>query len=86
MAPRKRGAAEMEAAAAVPVPAVPSLLTRLRNMWELANLMQFIYLFGDICKIDKDLDIDVSLRNASVHQPRAGPLTYRAHRIWKRNA
>lgn len=33
---------------------------RLRNMWEFASLMQYIYLFGSVVKIDNDLDIEVS--------------------------
>ncbi|KAF2770846.1 hypothetical protein EJ03DRAFT_373421 [Teratosphaeria nubilosa] len=32
-------------------------LTRLRNMWEFASLMQYIFLFGHVVKIDDDLDI-----------------------------
>ena len=34
-------------------------LTKLRNMWEFASLMQYIYLFGHAVKIDNDLDIEV---------------------------
>ena len=37
----------------------PSLLTKLRNTWEFANLMQYIYIFGKAVKIDEDLDIEV---------------------------
>ncbi|KAH9835074.1 PHD-finger [Teratosphaeria destructans] len=33
-------------------------LTRLRNMWEFAALMQYIFLFGHVVKIDDDLDIE----------------------------
>lgn len=33
---------------------------KLRSMWEFANLMQYIYLFGSVVKIDNDFDIDVS--------------------------
>lgn len=46
-----------------PVAAVPAeqqaILTRLRNMWEFASLMQYIFLFGHVVKIDEDLDIEV---------------------------
>ena len=35
------------------------ILSRLRNMWEFASLMQYIYLFGQAVKIDDDLDIEV---------------------------
>ncbi|KAI9686032.1 MAG: hypothetical protein M1822_004015 [Bathelium mastoideum] len=37
---------------------VPENLRRLRNMWEFASLMQYLYLFGKAVKIDDDLDID----------------------------
>lgn len=37
----------------------PSMLHRLRNMWQFANLAQYISLFGDAIKIDKDFDIEV---------------------------
>ncbi|MCJ1240186.1 hypothetical protein MMC14_008186 [Varicellaria rhodocarpa] len=44
MVSRKRGRAEMESS---PQPIQePGLLTRLRNMWEFANLMQYIFIFG----------------------------------------
>ncbi|KAK0307709.1 hypothetical protein LTR82_015849 [Friedmanniomyces endolithicus] len=33
-------------------------LQRLRNMWEFASLMQYIYLFGHIVKIDENMDIE----------------------------
>ena len=36
-------------------------LQRLRNMWEFASLMQYIFLFGHIVKIDEDLDIEVCI-------------------------
>jgi hypothetical protein len=36
-----------------------TLLQKLRNMWQFASLMQFIYIFGDALKIDRDFDIDV---------------------------
>jgi hypothetical protein len=34
-------------------------LQKLRNMWEFASLMQYIFLFGHVVKIDDDLDIEV---------------------------
>lgn len=37
----------------------PGLLERLRNCWEFANLMQYIYTFGKVVKIDEDFDIEV---------------------------
>ena len=56
MASRKRGRAEMEA---VEPTKAPSLLSQLRNMWEFANIMQFIFIFGKALKIDEDFDIEV---------------------------
>lgn len=35
------------------------ILTKLRNMWEFASLMQYIYLFGDVVKIRDDIEIEV---------------------------
>ncbi|KAL2269871.1 hypothetical protein VTJ83DRAFT_2055 [Remersonia thermophila] len=39
-------------------PAQPSILQRIRNMWQFANLYQFIILFGKALKIDDNLDIE----------------------------
>lgn len=36
-----------------------SMLTKLRNMWEFANLMQYIFIFGRAVKIDEDFTIEV---------------------------
>lgn len=55
-ASRKRGRQEMEAAEA---PKEPGLLERIRNMWEFANLVQWIFIFGRVVKIDENLDIEV---------------------------
>lgn len=38
-----------------------TLLQRIRNMWEFANLAQYIYLFGKAVKIDEDLGIEVRI-------------------------
>ena len=38
---------------------VLSLLQRVRNMWEFASIMQFIFVFGKAVKIDEDFDIEV---------------------------
>ncbi|KAI9738941.1 MAG: hypothetical protein M1818_005255 [Claussenomyces sp. TS43310] len=56
---RKRGRQEMETAAS-PAVAVKELSTleRLRNMWQLANLAQWIFIFGKAVRIDEDLDIE----------------------------
>lgn len=62
--PRKRTAdvAELDHTLE-PVAAVPAeeqaILSRLRNMWEFASLMQYIFLFGHVVKIDDDFDIEV---------------------------
>lgn len=64
MVSRKRGAAEMESAAPVQE---NSLLTRLRNMWEFANIMQYIYIFGKAVKIDEDFDIEVHPPNPTLY-------------------
>jgi hypothetical protein len=55
MPSRKRAAEEMEAEAPVEE---PSTLQKLRNMWQFSNLAQYISLFGDAVKIDKDFDIE----------------------------
>ena len=41
-------------------PAERSMIERIRNMWEFANLAQWIYIFGKAIKIDENLDIEVS--------------------------
>lgn len=40
-------------------PEAQTTLKKLRNMWEFASLMQYIFLFGHVVKIDDDLDIEV---------------------------
>jgi DNA-directed RNA polymerase len=59
MGSRKRNRSE-----ALPVPEQdvteePGLLSKLRNSWEFASLMQYIALFGNVMKIDEDLGIEV---------------------------
>ncbi|GAB1311216.1 Zinc finger PHD-type domain-containing protein [Madurella fahalii] len=39
-------------------PKQPSMLHRIRNMWQFANLFQFILLFGKALKVDDNLDIE----------------------------
>lgn len=56
MPARKRAASEMETGEHVEA---PSTLQKLRNMWQFANLAQYIAIFGDAVKIDKDFDIEV---------------------------
>lgn len=57
MVSRKRDRAEMESSEP---PKEMGLLDRLRNMWQFANLMQYIFIFGRAVKIDEDFTIDVS--------------------------
>ncbi|ESZ93637.1 hypothetical protein SBOR_5986 [Sclerotinia borealis F-4128] len=52
---RKRGRQEMEA---TEVPKEPSMIDRLRNMWEFANLAQWIFIFGRTVKIDENIGIE----------------------------
>ena len=59
MSRRKRGHDEMEASEP---PKEPSLLEKLRNMWEFACLNQYIFTFGDAVKIDRDFDIEVHVQ------------------------
>lgn len=56
MGPRKRGRDEMESSEP---PKETSLLNRIRNMWEFACVMQYIFIFGKAVKIDEDFDIEV---------------------------
>lgn len=57
MVSRKRDRAEMES---LESPKEMGLLDRLRNMWQFANLMQYIFIFGRAVKIDEDFTIDAS--------------------------
>lgn len=36
-----------------------SLLDRIRNMWQFANLSQWIYMFGKAVRIPEDIDVEV---------------------------
>lgn len=54
-------------------PQPPSLLTQIRNRWELANLMQYIQIFGDAIKIDSEIDIEV--RSTEPAHPAMAPST-----------
>ncbi|KAF9695737.1 hypothetical protein EKO04_006050 [Ascochyta lentis] len=55
MPARKRAASEMDVEEGTET---PSTLQRLRSMWHFANLAQYIAIFGDAVKIDKDFDIE----------------------------
>ncbi|KAI9766072.1 MAG: hypothetical protein M1840_006779 [Geoglossum simile] len=56
MVSRKRARQEMEAEGS-PLHE-PSLLDRIRDMWEFANLGQYLFIFGKAVKVDQDLDIE----------------------------
>lgn len=49
----------MEAEEAQEAPAEPTTLQKLRNMWQFASLMQYIYIFGKTVKIEDEVDIEV---------------------------
>ena len=67
MPSRKRGRAEMESSEPVEPPRDETMLTKLRNMWEFSNLMQYIFIFGRVVKIDEDFDIEVHTISRSIH-------------------
>ncbi|RYP21819.1 hypothetical protein DL765_002044 [Monosporascus sp. GIB2] len=58
---RKRARRDIELeehAESASAPGEASLLRRIRNTWQFANLYQWIYLFGKVVKIDENIDID----------------------------
>jgi hypothetical protein len=56
----------MEAVEPTPEPPKePSMLDRIRNMWEFAALTQYIFTFGKAVKIDENLDTEVRLHITS---------------------
>ena len=63
MASRKRGRGEMESSEP---PEQMSVLDRIRNTWEFAALMQYIFIFGKAVKIDEDFDIEVPICHLSI--------------------
>ncbi|KAF2842439.1 hypothetical protein M501DRAFT_417604 [Patellaria atrata CBS 101060] len=59
MPSRKRGRQEMEANEPESQPnSDPTLLDKLRNMWEFASLNQYLHMFGSVVKVSDDLDIE----------------------------
>ncbi|KAK3394539.1 hypothetical protein B0H63DRAFT_49218 [Podospora didyma] len=56
-AARKRALQDVDSDNTQP-PKSPSMLHRIRNMWQFANLFQFIQLFGKPLKLNDDLDIE----------------------------
>ena len=75
MAPRKRGRDEMEQPE---VSKETSLIDKIRSMWEFACVMQFIFTFGKVVKIDEDFDIEVPAPRYP-HSPRLGALPVRLY-------
>lgn len=61
MPARKRARQEVEHEDPPP-PQEPSKLQKLRDTWEFASLVQYIYIFGSVVKIDEDIDVDVRAR------------------------
>jgi hypothetical protein len=59
--PRKRTRDEMEDSGLEEKRSEPSLLQKIRNMWEFASVMQYIFMFGKAVKIDEDFDIEVCI-------------------------
>ncbi len=75
MPSRKRTHQEVEPAIiADQVPREPSVLERLRNMWQFANLMQFLFIFGKAVRIDcEDFGIEVCRVNSIISLPPPHP-------------
>lgn len=69
MPARKRGWAEMESSEPAEPAQDEALLSKLRNMWEFSNLMQYIFIFGKAVKIDEEFDIEVHLPLCSTVRP-----------------
>lgn len=71
-------------------PEEPSTLQNLRNMWQFANLAQYISLFGEAVRIDKDLDIEVRPACAQRRHTCAAPADAASmadtHRNWNPSA
>ena len=62
----------------------PSLLHKIRNMWEFASVMQYIFMFGKSIKIDEDFDIEVcmSFINPCSAIPRKLPAEHKRCAEW----
>lgn len=64
MPARKRGRQEAEldnSVVAMEETKENETLTALRNMWQFAAFMQYLFLFGKVVKVDEDFDMDVSI-------------------------
>ena len=63
---RKRGRQEMEKpesplATNLQPAKASGLVHQIRNMWQFANLAQYLFTFGKAVKIDEDIDIEVRI-------------------------
>ena len=77
---RKRALHEAEPDNA-PFSKPPSLLQQIRNMWQFANLFQFIMLFGKALKMDDNFDIEVGRYFCSCRLTAIADI--KAPRIWR---
>jgi hypothetical protein len=64
MVARKRGRDEMESEEQAEE---PSMLQKLRNMWQFANLAQYLFFFKGALRIDDDFGIEVRICAACAH-------------------
>ncbi|KND90407.1 hypothetical protein TOPH_04962 [Tolypocladium ophioglossoides CBS 100239] len=53
--------------------AAPTLLHRLRNTWQFANVCQWIYMFGKAAKIDDSIDVDVRISRVPAYPVSLSP-------------
>jgi len=51
---------ESESSVVAPATEEPSMLSLIRNMWEFASLMQYIFFFGKTVRME-DIEVEVSL-------------------------
>jgi hypothetical protein len=58
MTSRKRSIGEVSAPADAPARKERSLVDRIRDMWQFANLGQWLFLFGQTVKLDDKIDIE----------------------------
>ena len=74
MVTRKRARDEVEEPEVSYGPRGDSQLDKIRNMWEFASVMQFIFIFGKAVKIDEDFDIEVCTSCAQERCSRTQPM------------
>jgi len=81
MVSRKRARAEVEEPEE-DVTAEPSTLERIRNMWQFASLMQYLFLFGKAVKVE-EIDVEVRSYLTTLIQSRTCIELYCIH--WRKN-